>query len=444
MEQNKPLTYKDILNEKTKFIATGVITDISGESNKTYKSGWTGSSAEITMMVDGRKQKIKIFGGVGKNEFKIRVFTAGADGQMVRDGNNKTIQTEIFAKDFNPNAHVTFDKREVIQWGERGADNKPQKIEVISELTDGRFADKLIASKSELIGRRVKVTGEINFKPTQKYDKLEANMSVKQIVLQDVVEGKEFSDRFFIETPLIVEKKTLTSASKDGFVTCFVPIYHKFDTPQIVEGRQQKGRNVFVPMNFTTTMNGFLGLPAEGYYDMDVRTNILVHKIETRSVGFELAMARTLLSYKSGMIERDITLEELSQDPIYSNLVNIVITMHDGEEKKNETAKLLNAYKLINPATVKGEFKQQIDYITVIQRGAGDMVAPIEKSCFEIMTLQKIGEELEARKNKTAPVQQQYTAPPVAQAKSANTSHVVEPVAFITGIDSFDNDDFPF
>lgn len=445
MEQNKALTHKDILNDKAKFVAFGTITDISGESNKAYKSGWTGSSAEITMMVDGRKQKVKVFGGVGKDEFKVRVFTVGADGKAVRDGNDKAVQTEIFAKDYNPNVHMTFDKREVIQWGERDAENKAKKIEIISELTDGRFADKLIALKSDLIGKRVKVSGDINFKPTQKYDKLEANMSVKQIVIQEVVEGKEVKDRFFIETPIVIEKKSLTNTTKEGFVNCFVPVYHKFETPQIVDGRELKGRNVFIPISFTANMNGFIGLPAEGFFDMETRTNILTGKLDARSNGFDLAIARTILNYKSGMIERDVTLEELAQDPIYATMVSAVLSMPDGEAKDIETAKILGAYKLINPMTVKGEFKQQIDFINITQqRNGSDVVAPIEQSCFEIMTLQKIGEELESRKNQTTPTQKAYTAPPATKVQSVNTSHVAEPVAPITSIEDFNDDEFPF
>lgn len=444
MAEKKQLTYNDLLMEKATFKASGTIVNITGEINKTYKSGWTGSSAEITLSVNNVKQKIKIFGGTGVNEFDIKVYQLDGEGKIARDGEGKTISSKIPVSKFNPKLHAFFDKKEVIEWGDRNDEGKAQKIEHIVELTDARFANALIAQKDMLIGKRVGVSGTVKFKPTQKFDKIEANIELSQIVIQKIEEGKTYNDFFLIQTPLIVDKSVLKGISKDlGFVG-YVPVYHKYLTPMSKNGSQIVGRNVYVPFSLTVNSNGFLMLSEEVGYTVEDRQEMLIGKVETKTQGADLAIMTSILNYKSGMIEREITVEDLLQDPVYGKFASRAL--NEPEDKREEAInKFKEMYKAQNPATVKGEFKQQIDFLSINQtRDDGDKIYGIAREAFEIYTLDKIKSECESLENKPAKTENKSNfQQPKVNTVNANTTQPPAP-ATVTDINDFDYDEFPF
>lgn len=445
MEQKK-LTFNDLLMEKGTFKATGTIVAINGESNKEYKSGFVGSTAEITLTVNGVKQKVKIFGGIGKSETKVNVFQKDGEGKVAKDGNNKAIKQSIFADQFNPAIHLSFEKKEVMEWGERGEDGKANKIEHISELTSGRFANQILAKKDFLIGKRVTVEGTIRFKPTQKYDKIEANIEISKITLQKVEEGKTYKDMFLIQTPIIVDKSGINTIESNKGLIGYVPVYHKYIKPITKEGKEVKGRNVYVPFAFTVNDNGFMMMSADGGYSVEDRAMMLSGKLESKSQGAPFAIFTGILNYKSGMIEREITVEELADDPTYGFFAKRALNS-PSETREQEVAKFKEMYKAQNPATVKGEFKQQIDFLTVNQvLEFGDKVAGIARESFEVYNLAKIKEEDEIMNQakeatKTTQTQTNNVMPNVA---TNNTSKVSAP-SEVADISSFNfEDDFPF
>lgn len=446
MAEKKQLTYKDLLMEKATFKASGTIVNITGEMNKTYKTGWTGSNAEITLSINNVKQKIKIFGGTGVNEFDVKVFQLDGEGKIARDGQGKTISMKIPASKYNPQIHACFDKKEVIEWGERNAEGKSQKIEHIVELTDARFANALLAQKDMLIGKRVGVSGTVKFKPTQKFDKIESNIEISQIVLQKVEEGKEYRDFFLIQTPLIVDKSVLTGIAKDSGFVGYVPVYHKYITPITREGKQVVGRNVYVPFPLTVNSNGFLMLSDAVGYTLEDRQEMLIAKVESKTQGADLAIMTSILNYKSGMIEREITVEELTSDPVYGKFATRALNAPE-DQREEAVARFKEMYKAQNPATVKGEFKQQIDFLSVNQtREDGDKVYGIMREAFEIYTLDKIKQETEAMETKKAtpaqaPAQNTFQQPKVETSKTTNAP---EPMSAPTDINDFSYDEFPF
>lgn len=443
MENKKVTTFNDLLMERATFRATGTIVGITGESNKAYKSGWVGSLTELTLSVNNVKQKVKVFGGVGKDEFKIDVFQLDGEGKIAKNGEGKSIKVSINADDFNPNIHRTFDKKEVIEWGERDTEGKATKIEHISELTSGRFANSLLAQKNLLVGKRVQVTGTVKFKPTQKFDKLEADIELSQITLQKVEEGKEYRDGFVIQTPMIIDKTVLKGISKDKGFVGYVPVYHKYLTPIMKNNKEVKGRNVYVPFSLTVNDNGFLMMPSDSGFTLEDRQEILVNKVEAKTQGADLAIMTNILSYKSGMIEREITVEELSQDPVYGRFAQRALNSPENE-RAEAIERFKEMYKAQNPATVKGEFKQQIDFLTVNQtKDDGDKIYGIAPQSFEIYSLDKIKAESEAnvkpkQQTQQTPVQQQFEQPKVETVKTSN----VAPPSDINDINM--DDIFPF
>lgn len=446
MAEKKQLTYNDLLIEKGTFKATGTIVNITGEINKTYKSGWTGSSVEVTLSVNNVKQKIKLFGGTGRNEFDIKVYQLDGEGKIARDGEGKTISMNIPVNQYNPQIHAYFDKKEVIEWGERDAEGKVQKIEHIVELNEARFANSLLENKNMLIGKRVGITGTVKFKPTQKFDKIEANIEMNQIVLQKVEEGKEYNDMFLVQTPLIVDKSILKEIAKNGGFVGYVPVYHKYMTPITRNNKQVKGRNVYVPFPLTVNSNGFLMLADEVGYTLEDRQDMLFAKVESRTQGADLAIMTSILNYKSGMIEREITVEDLVSDPVYGKFATRALNSPESE-REVAIERFKEMYKAQNSATIKGEFKQQIDFLTVNQtRDDGDKIYGLPKESFEIYTLEKIKNETEAMENKKTDVSSNtnsnngFQAPKI---ESTNVSANPAPSA-PTDIDDFSFDEFPF
>lgn len=438
--ETKKLTFNDLLMERGIVRASGVVVSITGESNKVYKSGWTGSTAEITLMVNGMKQKVKVFGGVGQSEFNVDVFQLDSEGKFIKDAQGKSVKVKINASQFNPTIHATFDKKEVMEWGERNAEGKATKIEHISELTAGRFANELLAKKELLIGQRVVVGGNVKFKPTQKFDKLEADIEVSTVTLVKEEEGRTYSDYFAIQIPMITDKDGIASIVTDGGIRAFVPVYHKYLTPIMKNGKEVKGRNVYVPFAFTVNDNGFLGLGSNNGYSIEDRADMFKGKLEAKSQGTPLAIFTGILNYKSGMIERDITVSELATDPVYGKYATQVL---NGER---DEADFKAMYKAQNPMTLKGEFKQCIDFININQTKDGDKICPIAKEHFEIMSLDRIKEESEAMANNKAqaPVQQapkQFEQPKVA---TNRTSEVAPPPLTDISNLGLNESDFPF
>lgn len=431
----KTLNFNDLLMERGTFKARGTIVSITGESNKQYKSGWIGSLAEITIMINGVKQKVKVFGGVGKNEFKINVFQLDGEGKIAKDGNGKSIKTSISVDQFNPSNHVTYDRKEVIEWGERDSEGKAQKIEHISELTDGRFANAILSKKESLIGKKVGLSGTVKFKPTQKFDKMEANMEISQITI--LQEDSPVSDTFLIQNPMIVDKSTVGSILTNKGLVVYVPVYHKYLTPITRDGKEVKGRNVYVPLSMTVNENGFM-MQSIDDVTLEDREFIFRNKLEVKSQGTPLAIFTGLINYKSGMIEREITVQELIGDNVYGKFAKEVL---DGTRDEEGFKKM---YKAQNPATVKGEFKQQMDFLSVhCTKDLGDKIFPIAPEAFEIYSLEKIKEETESMEAvKPQPQQQAYTTPKVNTVK---TSEIAPPQSAPQGIEDFNfEDEFPF
>lgn len=439
------MTFQEILNGKKDFVATGIIKNITGEADKIYKSGWQGSSAEITLIVNNTTQKIKVFGGTGKNEFPINVFLVDGEGKILKDDKEKAVRTQIKADEFDPKKHVTFDTREVMKWGERDSEGKPTKISYISELTEGRFANSLLEHKEEIIGKRVGIRGTFNFRPTQKYDKIEVNMSVNRITLLDDIDDtmKHKPDEFILNLPMVINKtyvdKILDNLDKDGngVLHCYVPVYHKY-----VDGEKEnkKGRNVFVSTPITLQKNGFLGV-VESIADLPLRVDLFKNRLNYGTNGTDFVMCKAGIRYKSGVVERQITINDLLQDPIYGGHAKKIMAIEDEDVREVRINNFIEMYKVQNPMTVKGEFVQKIDFGNIIQvknSESGlveDVLVGINPQVIEFYTLEKIKTEDESMEQK-----KEIQSNPVPKVKTTYT----QPAPPAPEIESYDADDFPF
>ncbi|MGL4425992.1 MAG: hypothetical protein ACRCZ0_07020 [Cetobacterium sp.] len=434
----KTMNFNDLMMERGTFKARGEVVAITGEPNKVFKSGWVGSSAEITILVNGTKQKVKVFGGVGKNEFKVNVFQLDGEGQISKDGEGKSIRLSINADQFNPTLHKTFDRKEVIEWGDRNAEGKATKIEHISELTDGRFANALLANKELLIGKKIGLSGNVKFKATQKFDKIESNIEVTQMVLlQPNEDGKYANDFFLIQSPMIVDKSSVGTITKDNGLVGYVPVYHKFLKPIQKNGREVKGRNVYIPFPMTVNENGFMMQSATDV-SLEDREFIFGSKLEAKSQGAPLAIFTAMINYKSGMIEREITVQDLANDPVYGKFAKEVL---DGTRDED---KFKAMYKAQNPATVKGEFKQSMDFLGVqCVKDIGDKIFGIAPESFEVYSLEKIKEETEIMNGEKAQVVAQAPQSVIPKVATTNTTDVAPPIANGISDISFE-EDFPF
>lgn len=440
-KEKKVMTHQEILREKGEFKANGIIKNISGEISKIYKSGWVGNSVELVLQINDTKQKIKIFGGDITHENTITVFQKDSEGKLMKDGNNKSIMLKIKPSEFREESYVTFDKKEVIEWGERNSDGA-NKITHISELTSGRFAKAIMENKNMLIGKKVSVRGSVSFKPTMNFDKIEANMDVSSItILSSDEENLEKNHFFIMETPIIIPRPDMEKNLKDRKIFSFVPIYHKYIKPVIKDGKEQKGRNVFVPMYLDVEDNGFMGLPS-GLFSVDDRGKILISKIEQKIYQTDIAVMRAMLIYKSGMVERDIEVSDLVDDPVYSTFAKEALSKTTEFEREEACKKVKELYKATNPSTIKGEFKQKIDFCNITQdrESNGDKIAGITWDLVEKYTLEQIKKDTEMMENSTSKENNNTVKVGIS---SNNTSDIPAPSSVPTGINDFD-DEFPF
>lgn len=441
-KEKKVITHQEILREKGEFKANGIIKNISGEISKVYKSGWVGNSIELVLQINDTKQKIKIFGGDVSHENKITVFQKDSEGKIMKDANNKSIMLKIKPSEFSDENYITFDKKEVLEWGERTSDGA-NKITHISELTAGRFAKAIMEKKDMLIGKKVSVRGSVSFKPTMNFDKIEANMDVSSItILASDEENLEKNHFFIMETPIIIPKPDIDKNLKEGKIFSFVPIYHKYLKPIIKDGKEQKGRNVFVPMYLDVEDNGFMGLP-KGLFSVEDRGKILISKIEQKTYQTDISVMRAMLVYKSGMVERDIEVSDLVDDPVYSTFAKQALSEQDEAKREEECKKVKELYKATNPSTIKGEFKQKIDFCNITQdrESSGDKIAGITWDLVEKYTLEQIKKDTEMMEN-NAPKEDNKSSK--VEIPSNKTSNIPAPENIPTGIGDFDDDEFPF
>jgi hypothetical protein len=394
------MTAKELMQQKGEFVATGIIKAINGEKDKLSKKGWQGTRTEVTLDINGRKQKITVFGGTGKNETKVRVFQKDTEGKILKDAEGKAIQHQINPSEFNPQTFAYFDMKEVLEWGERGEDGKAQKIEYIKELTDGRFANALLDNKDLLIGKRVLVRGDVTFKPTQNYDKIQTDMSIKQIVIQQPLEeGKEVVDKFILNASLIVNKEAIEE-TVNGYLPVYVPVYHKYVKPIIRDGKEVKGRTVYVPTTFTVKENGFMNIDESFGYPLADRKDMFVSKVTCVTGDEPFSVMRACISNKSGVVEREIKIEELLDDQVYGKFAKRAID-------EGTVENFLEVYKKQNPLTVRGEYKQEIDFISPLQMkdedsvNAREAIFPIDFKSIEVYSLDKIKEEVETQQTQT-------------------------------------------
>ena len=438
---------KELLQQRGEFVATGIIKNIAGETNKVYNSGWVGSNVTISLNIDGRTQKIKVFGGVGKSEFPVKVFLKDAEGKVLRDETGKTITQQIPADSYDPNTFLTFDAREVFEWGEKDVNGKNTKIVHIHELTDGRFANRLLENKDMLLGRRVMIKGTVSFKPTQNFDKVQAEMSPTQItLLQPAEEGKQVVDKFVINSPVVVNKEAI-GETVNGVLPILVPVYHKYLTPQVREGRQVKGRNVYVPITVMVKEKGFMNIDETYGFSIEDRTTILLNKINVVADDANMIAMRVCLSNKSGIVEREINIEDLLNDQVYGASARKAVA-------EDKVENFLKMYRQINPYTVRGEYKQEIDFISPLQINVKkedgtsdyrDAICGIDPQMIEVMSLDKIQQETEAMKNGAQKPATQTQSKPQEKVPTINTPKKMDiPTPPISVEDVEDMDEFPF
>lgn len=437
------MTGIDLMKQRGEFAVTGIIKNINGEANKVYPSGWVGSNATITLDVNGRTQKVNVFGGVGKSEFQIRVLMRGADGKAVKGADGKAIVQYINVDDYNPETFMYFDEKSVIEWGERDSTGRAQRIDHFSELTDGRFANRLLEKKEELIGKRVMIRGDVSFRPTQNYDKIQTDLTVKQITyLRPIEEGSEVVDKFVLNTPVVLNKETLDSIN-DGVIKGYVPVYHKYLQPKMVNGKEQKGRTVYAQMDFLVKPNGFMAIDETLGFDIPSRKIMLENKINIVSEGTPFVVAKVCLSNKSGSVARDIKIEELLDDPVYGVIAKNSI-------ENNNVENFLTMYKKQNPATVRSEYRQEVDFITILQyteenQAARDCVFGIDPNAIEFYTLDKLRDEDEAIKlNKPMPQQSAPTQTATINTPKRETNPLPPQPTVDVNQEGFNPDEFPF
>lgn len=433
---------KDLMMQRDEFVCTGIIKNIAGDTNKVYNSGWMGSNVTITLNIDGRTQKVKVFGGVGKNEFPIRVYFKDSEGKIVRDDEGKAISQQIPIDNFDPNTQMFFDTREVIEWGEKNAEGKTEKISHISELSDGRFANALMENREKLIGKRVMIKGQVQFRPTQNFDKIQTEMSPRQItLLQPVEEGKTVVDKFVINSSIVLNKEAIDNVS-EGILPVYVPVYHKYKQPITRDGRTIKGRTVYIPTPLTVKENGFMNIDENYGFPVEARADILRNKINVVAQDTPMAVIRACLSNKSGVVEREIKIEELLNDQVYGTYAKACV-------KNGTVEQFLEMYRKQNPYTVRGEYKQQIDFISPLQLGEKkddgtieyrDGICGIDPQMIEIYTLDKIRDEVEEMESNPQP--QPKAQQPVINTPKKEMSTPKPPLS-VSEINSLD-EEFPF
>ena len=152
-------------------------------------------------------------------------------------------------------------------------------------------------------------------------------------------------------------------------------------------------------------------------------------------------MCKAGIRYKSGVIERQITINDLLQDPIYGGHAKKIMAIEDEDVREVRINNFIEMYKVQNPMTVKGEFVQKIDFGNIIQvknSESGlveDVLVGINPQVIEFYTLEKIKAEDETMEQK-----KEIQSNPVPKVKTTYT----QPAPPAPEIESYDADDFPF
>lgn len=424
----------DLIHERVNCKVWGVVENIETKLNQFSKNNWNYNNCTITVKINDSKQYISFMSGTGKNEFDIEVFKIDKDGEMIRDKDNKCVKQKIKIDNFDETKHVFYNKKEIIEWGDSDDTGKNKKITYISELSIGRFIEKLDEIKKDIIGKTVQIAGTVKWKVNKMNSKITQNIEINTItLLKD--NGKQKKQGFIIESPMIIPKHQLDDIVNTKSIVGYIPSYHKYVNPIRKNDKIINGRNVFLPYNFVVNNDGFMLQSADCGFGLDVKSSILKKKIELKSNGTEMAIVIALLNYKNGVSQREITIDDLKDDPIYNELVQQSELM-DGDDKKTFQENIVEMYKAQNPATVRGEYNNFIEFVAISQVAKfGDVIFGIEPQMFELYSAEKILQEeleLENTKNNTNII-------PNIPKKELN-----KPTPPVVNLDEFNDEEFPF
>ncbi|MGL5647018.1 MAG: hypothetical protein ACRDDY_04140 [Clostridium sp.] len=465
----------EVLTKTNKMVQVyGTITNIEADVNKVSKKEgkngvptWVGTITTITLKVNGTTQKIRVMGCTldgdkKETEYiwnKVKAFAIDGNGDILKGDDGKAIFSEIFPAKYNPATQKIMDRKTVREFtGNVLPDGKKECLYHLDEITTGRYATKLYENKSMLIGKQVIINGNMKFEPNQDATKVDLNIDLNSITIRNANEKREFKEGFRVVAPIILH----TSAVLDGMgevvkaqnagkeidelkIQALAPVYHKYLTPMKRDGKEIKGRTVYVPMQLDITNKNFLGMGKIEGFDFFKKLDLFKKVILGETQGAEGYIAiNTDMSYKSGVIQRDIDMEDLKDDPIFVEEYISYVNATTQEEKDRIKADTMSAYKAINPTSVRGEFKQSLEFVSyVANKDSGNQYAVIGEDAFEIYSLDKIKKEVEIIKGGAT----QPTPTPVAQPKveAVNISSIPEPSMASTGISDDDMaDEFPF
>jgi hypothetical protein len=472
MSEVVKLTGKEVLQQAKKIQVYGVIKNIEGDINKVSKKvgtngnpTWVGTIATITVQVNGVNQKIRVMGCTLDGETlateykynKVKAFALDGSGNIMKDDSGKSISSEIFPAHYNPTTQLVMDRRAVREFtGALTEDGKKEFISHIDEITVGRFATSLINNKSMLIGKQVIINGMAQFKPNQDFTKIDLDIELKTITLRQADEKKEFKEGFRVTSPILmhtsalsdcmgelVKAKNIGKELEEVKTQTLVPVYHKYLTPLKRDGKEIKGRTVYVPMTLDMTNKNILKMVGT---NMDMFKKLSLFKkmlmVETGNREGYIAINADM-SYKSGVVQRDINMEDLKEDPIFLEDYIAWVNASTQEEKEEIKSNTMIAYKSINPTSVRGEYQQSLEFITFLSnRETANEFAMVGEDLFEIYSLDKIKQENEMIAGNT-PTPTPTPTPQKVVIEAVKTSATQEPQIGSQGIDE-DSDEFPF
>lgn len=345
-------------NELTKksgvAVVNGTILSIDGTIEEKFKSGFCGTKVRIKVQIGDRVQSMDIFGGAGASTPMLEgVMQKGADGKAIKGEDGKAIRMSIKPSQFDNTKHMYMKMLEVAEWIGK---EKKTHFECVNE---DLFGQALIKNKDMLIGKRVAIKAKSTWKFNQ--GKFELNIVPQKI---NIIEKKENDvDRFIVETNLIVNKENLGNMM-DGKLPVFVPVWRNFDSPKMVNGFKQTGRNVWVGTNLDINKNNFMNL-TDDVSKLDRRIKMFAMTLSNNAPESQFVAMRGLLNYQSGNVSQEIDIKDLVEDAFFGEDVRAALSLTDEEEKKKKIDVLMMEYKSLYPNTVVSKWINKVELLNV-------------------------------------------------------------------------------
>lgn len=357
----KKINLNEMTFNKPAFTAVGIIKGIKEKSRDkaSSKGDKYYSNTTVSIEVNGKIQQIDFFGetvpegNADNREFQTMLRTA--EGKAEKGSDDKAIRKKVLVKDYDAKKHMFFEAGEIYAYKNK------EKVTWKEYASTGDLAKFLTEEKTmeKLIGQPVMIKGKMDIKEAyQNEGVIEFKPQGIKIQMMKLEEGKKLNEEFTFTAPVVFNMLDMpheSQANGKGLVPINLSTF-------IYKDKANHTRNIPITINPST----FFGIPT---VPMETRLMLFSNLLCANTDNSALVGFIGRFSYDNGYEERTLTIEDISDDPTFAQLI-ATGTYGDAE--------LIDMYKRFNQGiTFRKELVSNMSLLSIQQEDGKINICPL-------------------------------------------------------------------